>query len=176
MRERTIDLVKKIQEHRDRLFTISFPVFANLAQEKRDFYLKIATIAAAIGSFSFLLPSSDLLKNPGLLVVGDILLLFVVLLSAALFLKDLKNKSSEFHKSYYSVFEGWGKIADIGQKFYLGQIKEEEFMSELKKEFDSIPSYNRPAQEQFKWESLLLVLFTFALISISLSLIPIQNL
>lgn len=154
---------------REKLAVTSIPIFVSFHTEKRDFFIKIATIAATIGAFSFLLFDSAVLKSPPLLIFGDLILLLVIVASLALYTYELRNSFYDFHDMYYSVFESQNREIQTTQKFLRREISKEDYDKFLKAEIDKIPEYNRPSKSGFLCEWLIIGILSIALLLMAFS-------
>lgn len=162
------DYIDKVKEEREKLHFMSVEIFQQHDLEQRDFFIKVSTLSATIGAFSFLIFGLEILKTPLFLIIGDILLLSVIVLSLVNYLCIFRRSHREFHGTYYSISERQTNEIEKTEKLLNGDITREEWEAFIKDELKKIPPYKRPKEMSFISLFIVSILMIIALIFISL--------
>jgi hypothetical protein len=174
MSEKLKEIRRKIEEERETLFLKALDLFANFDNEGRNFFIKIATISATIGAFSFLV--FDKVENQLFLRIGDSLLLVVIIYSIAVYYMLFKKDLINFHQTYHNIFKRNTRHIEMIQKLESGLISPEDFKIFMNDEINKINEYKRPSVERFANNKIIIIILSLALILICLSFFNLMTL
>lgn len=156
--------VEKVRQERKDLYTENSGRFFQLDIEKRDFFVKIGTVSATIGAFSFVI--FDQVPRRGFLIVGDAFLLLVIMLCFYSYLQLLKKDERNLHRTYHDIFERMIQEVEILQS-ERSNIEKADY---LKEELSKLKPYSRPKLSILHEQNIVLILVILALCFVALSL------
>lgn len=164
--------IENLKKERKDLFLKSSDHFNDFDKERRDFIMRIATLSATVGAFSFLI--FDKVASPNLLKLGDFFLgvniIYCVVVYLLLFKKDLYN----YHSAYFDIFERMNKEIEIWSKIDLGLATADDLVCFHKQEISNIGKYERPVKDSLADQEFVIILFALAWIFILLSFVNIK--